>query len=210
MWRTRATTAKGGSRGGLFVARRDSGSSLRDARERVAGSRRRAGERGERGAFYRASIAPVREIARRRIPRSIARTSRSIRRGIRSRTRAMRRSSARARSDSETVDALKKQKKTSVKRNSLPYRSDARTRVRGSIAVVDSLPRGAYLHRCAGSRQVPAGRLEPAKGVRSFVRSSKSRDGVRWRDFTAHAPGRGLRNRRNSNSQPARVYFVTL
>ena len=128
MWRTRAATAKGVSRGGLFVARSDSGSSLRDARERVAGSRRRAGERGERGAFYRASIAPVREIARRRIPRSIARTSRSIRRGIRSRTRAMRRSSARAvgfRDGRRSKKTKKNKKKASVKRNSLPYRSDA-------------------------------------------------------------------------------------
>jgi len=128
VWRTRAATAKGVSRGGLFVARRYSGSSLRDARERVAGSRRRAGERGERGAFYRASIAPVREIARRRIPRSIARTSRSIRRGIRSRTRAMRRSSARAvgfRDGRRSKKTKKNKKKASVKRNSLPYRSDA-------------------------------------------------------------------------------------
>ena len=171
MWRTRATTAKGGSRGGLFVARRDSGSSLRDARERVAGSRRRAGERGERGAFYRASIAPVREIARRRIPRSIARTSRSIRRGIRSRTRAMRRSSARARSDSETVDALKKQKK-SIGQKKLPTVSFGCAHA-GPWKYCGS---GFPSSRCVPSQvrglaASPEGRLEPAKGVRSFVRS---------------------------------------
>ena len=155
----------------------------------------------ERGAFYRASIAPVREIARRRIPRSIARTSRSIRRGIRSRTRAMRRSSARARSDSETVDALKKQKKNKKKHRSkeTPYRivRMRASRVRGCIAVVDSLPRGAHPHRCAGSRQVPEGRLEPTKGVRSFVRRNQ---GMVYGGVTAHAPGWGLRVRRNSNS----------
>ena len=176
MWRTRAATAKGVSRGGLFVARRDSGSSLRDARERVAGSRRRAGERGERGAFYRASIAPVREIARRRIPRSIARTSRSIRRGIRSRTRAMRRSSARAVGfrDGRRSKKTKKNKKKHRSKET-PYRivRMRASRVRGCIAVVDSLPRGAHPHRCAGSRQVPEGRLEPTKGVRSFVRRNQ-------------------------------------
>ena len=126
MWRTRAETAKGVSRGGLFVARRDFGIvTPRRTRTRRGG----ASTRGrERGAFYRASIAPVREIARRRIPRSIARTSRSIRRGIRSRTRAMRRSTARAvgfRDGRRSKKTKKKQKKASVKRNSLPYRSDA-------------------------------------------------------------------------------------
>ena len=126
MWRTRAETAKGVSRGGLFVARRYFGIvTPRRTRTRrgVASTRGR-----ERGAFYRASIAPVREIARRRIPRSIARTSRSIRRGIRSRTRAMRRSSARAvgfRDGRRSKKTKKNKKKASVKRNSLPYRSDA-------------------------------------------------------------------------------------
>ena len=173
MWRTRAATAKGVSRGGLFVARSDSGSSLRDARERVAGSRRRAGERGERGAFYRASIAPVREIARRRIPRSIARTSRSIRRGIRSRTRAMRRSSARARSDSETVD-VKKQKKTKKNsgRKKLPTVSFGCAHAGPWKYCGGGFPSSRWPW-CAGSRQVPEGRLEPAKGGRSFVRRNR-------------------------------------
>lgn len=130
----------------------------------------------ERGAFYRASIAPVREIARRRIPRSIARTSRSIRRGIRSRTRAMRRSSARAVGfrDGRRSKKTKKNKKKHRSKET-PYRivRMRASRVRGCIAVVDSLPRGAHPHRCAGSRQVPEGRLEPTKGVRSFVRRNQ-------------------------------------
>ena len=177
MWRTRAATAKGVSRGGLFVARRDSGSSLRDARERVAGSRRRAGERGERGAFYRASIAPVREIARRRIPRSIARTSRSIRRGIRSRTRAMRRSSARARSDSETVDALKKQKKTKKKHWSkeTPYRI-VRMRARGSVEVLRWWIPFLAVRTLTGARargKSPRGVSSQLKACRSFVRRNQ-------------------------------------
>ena len=198
MWRTRAATAKGVSRGGLFVARRYFGIvTPRRTRTRrgVASTRGR-----ERGAFYRASIAPVREIARRRIPRSIARTSRSIRRGIRSRTRAMRRSSARAVGfrDGRRSKKTKKNKKKSVGQKKLPTVSFGCVhRVRGCIAVVDSLPRDAHPHRCAGSRQVPEGRLEPTKGVRSFVRRNQ---GMVYGGVTAHAPGRGLRVRRNSNS----------
>ena len=180
----------------VFVARRYSGSSLRDARERVAGSRRRAGERGERGAFYRASIAPVREIARRRIPRSIARTSRSIRRGIRSRTRAMRRSSARAVGfrDGRRSKKTKKNKKKSVGQKKLPTVSFGCVhRVRGCIAVVDSLPRGARARD-----KSPRGVSSQLKAfVRSFVRRNQ---GMVYGGVAAHAPGRGLRVRRNSNS----------
>jgi hypothetical protein len=87
----------------------------------------------------------------------------------------------------EAVDAPSgatevKQKKASVERNSLPHRSDARARVRGSSRVrafemvriaVRDFPPPRWVVASPEGLSAPA-----AEGERSFVRSPKSGEGV--------------------------------
>ena len=185
MWRTRAETAKGVSRGGLFVARRYFGIvTPRRTRTRrgVASTRGRA--RRTRCVLPRVDSAGSRDRAASHpaLDRSNLKIDPPRDPFADPRDASLVGARAVGFRDGRRSKKTKKNKKKHRSKET-PYRivRMRASRVRGCIAVVDSLPRGAHPHRCAGSRQVPEGRLEPTKGVRSFVRSSKSRGGVRWR-----------------------------